>query len=201
MKQNKIVGITGGIGTGKSLVSKYLLKKGYTVIDFDKISKGIYKAGKSAYFEIMDKFGEGVLDQGGEVDRKKLAEIVFKDGKKLSALNKITHRYIFEEAKELIALNSDKKLVFLDIPLLYEVKDEIEKSGIKIEEVWFVYSDRELQIERVMKRDNIDYQSAVKRVDAQIPTDEKIKYADKIICNLGDEEEVYSQIELFLRQS
>lgn len=201
MKQNKIVGITGGIGTGKSLVSKYLLKKGYTVIDFDNISRNIYRRDKQAYSEILEKFGEEVLDSEGEVDRKKLAEIVFKDRKKLSTLNRITHRHIFEEAKELISLSSDKKILFLDIPLLYEVREEIEKSGIQIDEVWFVYSDRELQIERVMKRDGIDYQSAVKRVDAQIPTDEKIKYADKIICNLGNEEEVYSQIELFLRQS
>lgn len=201
MKQNKLVGITGGIGTGKSLVSKYLLKKGYTVIDFDNISRNIYRRDKQAYSEILEKFGEEVLDSEGEVDRKKLAEIVFKDRKKLSTLNRITHRHIFEEAKELISLSSDKNILFLDIPLLYEVREEIEKSGIRIDEVWFVYSDRELQIERVMKRDGIDYQSAVKRVDAQIPTDEKIKYADKIICNLGNEEEVYSQIELFLRQS
>ncbi|OHW62486.1 dephospho-CoA kinase [Andreesenia angusta] len=201
MKQNKLVGITGGIGTGKSLVSKYLLKKGYTVIDFDNISRNIYRRDKQAYSEILEKFGEGVLDSEGEVDRKKLAEIVFKDRKKLSTLNRITHRHIFEEAKEFISLSSDKNILFLDIPLLYEVREEIEKSGIRIDEVWFVYSDRELQIERVMKRDGIDYQSAVKRVDAQIPTDEKIKYADKIICNLGNEEEVYSQIELFLRQS
>lgn len=201
MKQNKIVGITGGIGTGKSLVSNYLLKRGYTVIDFDSISRNIYGRDKQAYSEILEKFGEGVLDSEGEVDRKKLAEIVFKDRKKLLTLNSITHRHIFEEAKELISLSSDKKILFLDIPLLYEVKEEIERSGIQIDEVWFVYSDRELQIERVMNRDGIDYQSAVKRVDAQIPTDEKIKYADKIICNLGNEQEVYSQIDLFLRQS
>lgn len=198
MRQSKVVGITGGIGTGKSLVSKYILMSGYTVIDFDDISKNIYIKGKKSYGEIVDIFGETVLDRCGEVDRSKLATIVFGDKEKLSILNKITHKYIFEEAKEEMEHHSGEKIIFLDIPLLYEVKEEIERSGIHIDEVWFVYSDRELQIERVMKRDSLDYSSAVKRVDAQIPTDEKIKYADKIICNLGNKEDVYSQIDALI---
>jgi dephospho-CoA kinase len=198
MKQSKIVGITGGIGTGKSLVSSYLLKKGYTVVDFDSISRKIYVKGKDSYGEVVSLFGSSILDENNEVDRSKLAAIVFEDNSKLKVLNEITHKYIFKEALDCIIKHLGEKTIFLDIPLLYEVREEIEQYGIQIDEVWFVYSDRELQIKRVMERDSIDYSAAVKRVDAQIPTDEKIKYADKVICNLGDKEDVYRQIDMLL---
>lgn len=197
MSQSKLIAITGGIGTGKSLVTRYLRSKDYHVVDFDEISRTIYLKGKDAYKEVVSEFGREVLDCEGEVDRKRLANIVFADRSKLESLNDITHKHIFKEASQIVK-NIRDKLVFLDIPLLYEVRDKIIRAGIEIDEVWLVYSERETQIKRVMSRDKITYGEAIRRVDAQIPTDKKLEFADKVICNTDEISKVYIQVDRLL---
>lgn len=197
MNQSKLIAITGGIGTGKSLVTSYLRQKGYSVIDFDEISRGIYLRGKEAFKEVVLEFGEDLLKADGEIDRKKLAEIVFSDRSRLDCLNSITHKHIFKEARHLIEGLEDE-LIFLDVPLLYEVREKISRSGIDIDEVWLVYSQRETQIRRVMDRDKVSQSEAIRRVDAQIPTDKKLEFADKIICNTDDVSSLYAQVDRLL---
>lgn len=200
MSQSKLIAITGGIGTGKSLVTTYLRKRGYEVIDFDEISRNIYLRGKEAYREILEAFGDNILNADAEVDRKSLADIVFSDRSKLECLNGITHKHIFKEAKERME-SARGEIVFLDIPLLYEVRDKIVEAGIDMDEVWLVYSEREIQVKRVMDRDKITYDEAIKRVDAQIPTEKKIEFADKIICNIDEISEVYAQVDRLIDSS
>lgn len=197
MSQSKVIAITGGIGTGKSLVTRYLRSKGYGVVDFDEISRGIYLKGKDAHREIVSEFGKEVLSSSGEVDRKKLADIVFSDTSKLESLNDITHKYIFKEARHMME-GAKGKVVFLDIPLLYEVRDKVVEAGIDIDEIWLVYSEREAQIERVMSRDKVSYGEAIRRIDSQVPTEKKLEFADKIICNTDKVSQVYEQVDRLL---
>lgn len=193
----RLIGITGNIGSGKSLVSNYLSERGFKVIDFDEISRSIYIHGKPAYYDIVNLFGKSVLDDFDEIDRKKLGEIVFSDKDKLEKLNEITHDAIYSEARTIIEC-SDEELLFLDIPLLYETEELQQKYGIIFEEIWLVYCDRNTQIERVMKRDDISYEESVRRIDSQMSMEEKLKFANKVIFNDRDVDYAYRQVESLL---
>lgn len=197
MKQSRLIGITGGIGSGKSLVSSYLISKGYTVVDFDKISRKVYLKGKKAYYDIIEVFGRELLDGSGEIDRKKLGNLVFGDKEKLSVLNDITHGAIISEAK-MIVEGLDDDAIFLDIPLLFEAISYLKKYEIELDEVWLVYSDREAQISRIVKRDGISEADAIKRIDSQMKVEEKLKLADRVIFNTKDLAFVYRQVDELL---
>lgn len=201
MKQNncKIIGITGGIATGKSTVSNILLKRGYPLIDADKVAREVAEIGKPAYFKIIQEFGQGILNEDKSLNRKMLGKIIFSDEEARKKLNNITHPYIFESIKEkLELLSKGNPVVFLDIPLLFEEYYSLIQHGINFDEIWLVYADKEIQVDRLMKRDNISKDEAVKKIQSQMDMEEKKKMATRIIDNSGDIKSLEEQIDIIL---
>ena len=192
MKQNKmIIGITGSIGTGKSTVSNYLISKGYSVVDADKISKGAYNIGSNGYKAILEVFGEEILNSNGEVDRKKIKKIVFDNSNMLQRLNMAIHPIIINEIeKEIEILLESQNVVFLDAPLLIET--ELHK---KVDKIIVVGCDKNEQINRIIKRDKITADMAISIINSQMSIDEKLKFADYIVYNNSTIENLYSQVD------
>ena len=188
-----IIGLTGGIASGKSTVSKYLAEKGFKVYDADKIAKDISEK-KLVQEEIILTFGDKILDENGNVDRKKLKEIVFEDKEKLKQLNAIIHPKVIDFYKELKEKNTDE-IIFFDVPLLFE-------SGIDkfCDKILVVISDYEIQLNRIVKRDKIDRELASKIIKSQISNEERIKKADVVIENNSSLEDLFEKIERFCEE-
>lgn len=187
-----IIGLTGGIASGKSLVSGELKKLGAHIIDADIIAREIVKPGSPAYDDIVREFGAGILNEDSSIDRKALGKIVFADKEKLHKLNRITHPRIIEKINEKIKeLNDNHKdpVIIVDIALLIEVG--LHKDMAK---VMVVYSDEKTQIERLKKRDNLSEQEAQQRLKAQMPMAEKLGYADYVINNTGTVEQTKEHV-------
>ena len=183
-----VIGITGGTGAGKSVVSAYLKKRGATIIDADALSREITKEGGIALTEI-DKAFPGVIKEG-VLDRKALGRIVFSDSGKLSVLNEITHKYIKKLTEERIE-NADG-LIILDAPLLFEAGED------KLcDKVIFVTADEDVRIKRIMARDNLSFEDAKQRIDARnlAPIMEK---CDLLIKNDGNIMFVEKSVENFI---
>ena len=177
----KIIGLTGGLASGKSTVTKTLEKLGAIIIDSDELAHSIMQPYKPAWNDIVKLFGTEILNSDETINRDLLGQIVFNDAKKLKELNQITHWRIAERYKEdlrVIKKENPNAIVVMEIPLLYETHAE------RIcDEVWVVWVDRETQIERLMKRDNISQEDAIKRIEAQMDLDEKASMADVVIDN------------------
>lgn len=182
-----IIGLTGGVACGKSSAVAYFTKYGATVIDADKISKEVSES-KHVIEEICRQFGSEVAS-GGKLERKKIAKIVFGDKEKLEKLNSIMHPPIIEKIKVEIEKNRGKKLVIVDIPLLYEVG--FEKY---LDKVIVVSAPFEIQLSRLLARDNRDYETAVAMIKAQMSLSEKKKKADIVIENGGTKEELGDKV-------
>jgi dephospho-CoA kinase len=193
----KIIGLTGGIACGKSMISKHLSNKGYPVIDADIAARKIVEIGTPALQEIIEFFGKEILLDDGNLNRKKLGEMIFTDELKRKKLNEITHPRIREWMLEILAFEKQKEadVVFMDIPLLFE-----NKSFQVTEKALVVYVDKETQISRLMKRDKLSKEQALFRIKSQIPMEEKKARADYIIDNRGTEEESVRQLDEILRQ-
>lgn len=177
----KIIGLTGGIASGKSTVTRTLLDLGAIIIDSDELAHNIMKPYKPAWKDIVKIFGTEILNHDETINRDRLGQIVFNDPDKLRELNQITHWRIAERYKEDLRLLRKEKpeaVVVMEIPLLYETHAE------RIcDEVWVVWVDRETQMERLMKRDGISREDALKRIEAQMDLDEKARLADVVIDN------------------
>ncbi|HHV97237.1 MAG TPA: dephospho-CoA kinase [Clostridiaceae bacterium] len=188
----KIIGVTGGIGSGKSTVARILRDLGAKIIDADKIAREVTAKGEPALAELVDYFGQEILDKDGELNRKYLANIVFNDKKKLEKLNEITHKYIIKKIiNKVNKLKEEGKhdLIVLDVPI------PVEHGFLDIaEEVWVVKSDKETRIRRIMERSKISYEEALKRIEAQISDDEYFKIATLIIENNGTLEELENTV-------
>ncbi|MGB9792847.1 MAG: dephospho-CoA kinase [Thermacetogeniaceae bacterium] len=183
---------TGGIASGKSLVSRFLKELGAIVIDADQIARDVVKVGSPAWRRIVQEFGEGICNPDGSLDRKKLGRIVFSDLNKLDKLNQITHPYIISEINRLLDDYREKfpeGVVVLDVPLLFE-------AGLErmVDEIWVVYVDHQTQLERLMNRDGFSAEEAMRRINSQIPLEEKVKLADHVIDNRGDPQETFIQV-------
>ena len=176
-----VIGLTGGSGSGKSTIAGLMRQKGINVIDADMIGRGVVKKGQPALDEIVAEFGVEVLLPSGELDRKKLASIVFTNREELKKLNKITHKYITAIVKEELAA-SKTDLSAIDAAVLKE-------SGIldMCDYVIAVIADKALRIERIMERDGISEEAAKNRINSQEPDAKYIQYADFVIDNSGDE--------------
>lgn len=196
MNQNKVIGLTGSIATGKSQVSNYLRDKGIKVVDADLIARDLVDI-PIVKDEIKKAFGENIY-VNENLDRKKLAEIVFNNDKKRNILNDIMHPHIYKIILD--EIKNSKEIVFVDIPLLFENEKVNEKFGLKFDEIWLVYVDREIQIKRLMKRDGISRDYAEKKINSQISVEEKRKKADVIIDNSGALEETFMQVEENLKR-
>ncbi len=193
-----IVGLTGGIATGKSVVAEILEEKGAIIIDADKISRDVVQKNTPAWKEIVDTFGESVLQPDGEVDRKALGKIVFPDENKRNQLNHIVHPRVFEEISRHIALIMENEahtnpVIILDVPLLFETKMHREFSDIIL-----VYAPFETQLARLMARDDAGEKDALARIRAQMPIEEKKQQADYVIDNSGSVEETRRQAEALM---
>jgi len=172
----KIIGLTGSIGTGKSTVANYLKESNISVINLDDIAHQTILKGNKAYNKIVNEFGNEILDDNGEIDRKQLGVIVFDDVDKLEKLNSFTHPEVLETLAKQIAINeiSGESFIVVEVPLLFELN--LERL---FDEVVVVFTPLDKQIERVRKRDNISEEEAIKRINLQIPVDKKI--SDKVL--------------------
>lgn len=189
----KVIGLTGGIATGKSTVSCMLRSLGAIIIDADLVAREIVEIGKPAWQEIKKKFGAEYLMPNGTIDRKKLGRLVFSNDKALEQLNGITHPYIRREIIEKIQRLGEEgkyRVVVIDAALL------IETGWFDIvDEVWLVTADKEVQIGRLMNRDALTRQQALARVNSQMDQNRKKRYANKIIDNSFDIEYTRKQVE------
>ncbi|MGM0411246.1 MAG: dephospho-CoA kinase [Bacillota bacterium] len=185
-----IIGLTGGIATGKSTVANILKSLGSYVIDADKISHEILDKSKEAYKAVVEEFGKNILDENEKIDRKKLGKEVFSENKKLQKLENITHPFILREIKKKIEKNKNEhKHLVLDAPLLFETNlDEVVDCTI------LIVCDYSIQIKRIKNRDGLSVEEAKKRIDAQMPLSEKKKLADEIISNNGSREELIYKV-------
>lgn len=187
-----ILGVTGGIATGKSTVAWMLQELGAPIIDFDQISRQVVEPGRPAWKEIRDHFGDQILQADGELDRKRLSNIVFQDPGKRKELERITHPRITEEfLSQLgkIARKNPDTVVQAVIPLLIEVN-----LRHLVHKVLVVYASREKQIERLSQRDGIGRNEAELILEAQMPIDEKLVYADFVINNEYSQENTEKQV-------
>ncbi|RDU65457.1 dephospho-CoA kinase [Helicobacter sp. MIT 14-3879] len=191
--KNAIV-ITGGIGSGKSTVCNLLKLYGYTIIDADNISHLQLEASKN---EVIAYFGSEIL-KNGNIDRKKLGQIVFNDKNKLQILENILHPKIKEEIyKETRKLESNNTKYFIDIPIFFEMK--AKNNAFDIYNILLIYAPKDLQIKRIIKRDNLSYEDAVKRIENQIDIEEKKKLATYTIENTASLAALQTNIETFLK--
>lgn len=188
-----VIGLTGGIGTGKSTVSDYLKKKGCLIIDADALSREMTQKGKPAVKEIAIAFGNHLVDEEGNLDRKALGKIVFNDKKKLDILQAIITNKVVEYIEESISsLKTDNYdgIVIIDAPLLFECGMEHMSD-----ENWLVTTDLDVRIERVKKRDGLSEEEILSRINNQMSQEDKEKKSNCVLNNSGSLEELYSQID------
>jgi dephospho-CoA kinase len=176
-----IAGLTGGIASGKSTVSRFFSDAGAYVIDADKIAREVVKPGTPGYDAILTFFGRTILLPNGEIDRKHLGEIIFNDPDKKARLDAIVHPLVVERSAEMIAdiaVQAPDAVVIMDIPLLLEAGMQSDLA-----EVIVVYVPEKLQLERLLNRDGIDEQAAMARIRSQMPIEKKRKLATVVIDN------------------
>ena len=191
--QRLILGVTGGIATGKSTVSEVLSELGAAHIDFDVLSREVVAPGQPALGRIVEYFGKQVLDANGSLDRKKMSEIVFQDIEKRKKLESFTHPAIYEEFVrqiEAITATNPKAIIQVSVPLLIEVNMQHMFDKILV-----VYASAEQQVARLSKRDGISSEAAANILKSQLPIDEKLDYADYVIRNEGDLADTRRQVE------
>lgn len=188
----KIIGVTGGMGSGKSTVSQILNDLGASVINADSIAREVVSKGGKPLEEIVEYFGMGILDKNGELDRRKLGNIVFNNPEKLNTLNIITHKHIAEkihEKVESLKNESNTSVVAIDAPI------PIEYGFLDLcDTVWVVVADAKVRIKRVMERDNLSYDEALSRLKAQKRDEEYLKMADEVLVNNGNIEELEKEV-------
>ncbi len=179
----KIVGLTGGIGSGKSTAANFLVNLGARLIDADLLAREVVEPGKPAHADIVGEFGEGILTGDGSIDRKALAAAVFNDEAKRKKLVAMTHPRIGQEMVERIAKYRGEgvQVVLIDAALLFE-----SAATNWIKPVILVVADEEIRIDRVIGRDGAGRDEVIQRMRSQMPDEEKKKLADFIVDNSGD---------------
>jgi dephospho-CoA kinase len=195
----KVIGVTGGIASGKSTVARIICHLGGKIIDADVIAKRIMRKGSRAFDEVVSCFGTGILNDRGGIDRKKLASIVFKDKELLRKLNEITHKYVANSVyRKLAKLMAQGRtdFVVLDVPI------PVEKGFLDVvDEVWVVTADKEVRIKRIMERGNLSREEAIDRINSQLGEEEYKRLADVVIENNGTREELEQNVaRLFIRK-
>lgn len=192
-----IIGLTGSIATGKSTVSLMFDDFNIPVIDADKISRDVVKPGMEAYKKIVNHFGEDVLRKDNTIDRAKLGDIIFSNENKRKQLNNIIHPAIRKEMirQRDLLIEENVNCVVLDIPLLFESKltHFVDKTVV-------VYVDEDVQLERLIKRNNYTKEEALKRIQSQMSVKKKAQLADEVIDNNGSKYQSYVQLEGLLKK-
>jgi len=192
-----IVGLTGGIASGKSTISSYYQSLNIPVIDADLEARLAVEVGEPAYHKIVDHFGTGILQSNGDINRIKLGEIVFSNEQERRVLNSIVHPDVGRrmDEKQRIAVEKGEKVVILDIPLLFE-----NKLNKKVDKTILVYVSEDVQKKRLMKRNQLTFEQAIKRIRAQMPLEEKRILADELIDNNGTIEAATMQAKQILKK-
>ncbi len=194
-----IVGLTGGIASGKSTVSSILADCGAFIIDADVIGHEVIKKGSEGWKKLVESFGQGILDQEGNIDRPKLGREVFGDAEKVARLNQITHPLIIKEIflriDRLRKEKGEDSIVVLDAPLLVEAggRDFVDLLVL-------ISSPEEVQVERLAKDRKMSSEDAKKRISAQAKLDEKIKLADIVVENTGTIPELREKAQALWRE-
>ncbi len=193
-----ILGLTGGIGSGKSTVTRMLAELGATIIDADAIVHAQQAAGQPMLLEIAAAFGDKVIAADGSLDREALSAIVFSDESARTRLGNIVHPPVIAEMmnRAKAAVEADDPLAVLDIPLLFEGRLSGRGSGavMNFDATICVWVRREVQLERTTARDGCSAEEAERRIVAQLPIDEKREMADHVIDNSGSLEETRAQV-------
>ena len=181
-----LVGLTGGIASGKSLVGKVLRDLGANLIDADQIVHCLMEQNQQAWHEVVEHFGRGILLPNGEIDRRKLGEIVFNDEEQRAWLNKCLHPKVFEAFLASVRNMKNRPpgtVIVLDAALLIETGYDK-----KIDRTVVVYAEPEQQLERLMRRNFLTQEQALARIRSQMPLGEKRRHADYVIDNTGSRE-------------
>lgn len=190
-----IMGLTGGIASGKSTVSNMLREKGFPIIDADIASRAVVEPGQPALQEIADTFGHDMLMADGSLNREKLGSIIFHDETKRKQLNEIIHpavrAWMMEERDK--AIEKGHKTIIFDIPLLFE-----SKLTWMVDRTVLIYVAPAIQLQRLMNRNGYTEEQASARIRSQMPIEEKKRLADDIIDNSGTREETAKQLEQWL---
>jgi len=186
-----VIGLTGGIASGKSTVSAMFTDMGITVIDADIEARLAVEPGEKAYNDIVSHFGTDILEDDRTINRPKLGEIIFNNEEKRLLLNSIVHPAVRERMaqKRKQAEAADEKAVVLDIPLLFE-----SKLTELVEKIIVVYVDEQTQLERLMKRNGFSEEEASARIKSQMPLKDKVSLADAVIDNTGNIEQSKQQL-------
>lgn len=176
----KVIGLTGGIGSGKSSVSRKLARLGARIIDADEITHQLEQRGQPVWNAIHQAFGWSVMLADGHIDRKRLGRLVFSNEGLRRRLNGIVHPAVQAQIHQEVerARSQGVKVVVLDVPLLIE-------GGLyrMVDEVWVVYADSRQQVERICRRDKVSEETAWRRIRAQMPLEDKLPYATQVIDN------------------
>lgn len=192
-----VIGLTGGIASGKSTVSNMIKEMGITVVDADQISRDVVELGKPAYNKIVEVFGVGILREDHTLNREKLGSLIFSDQKKREQLNEIVHPEVRKEMLQQIKEEKELKssAVVLDIPLLFE-----SKLTYLVDKTILVYVDEQTQLKRLMERNDYKEEEAKLRIQSQLPLKDKRKLADEIIDNNGSLEYTHTQLKAVLNK-
>jgi dephospho-CoA kinase len=191
-----IIGLTGGIGSGKSAAAKILKELGLKVIDLDQITHELMMPSELGYIEIKKEFGEKYIDTKGAIDRKLLREEIFSSFDLKKRIESILHPIIFEECNKQLNILKHEKYIVLVIPLLFETKNYISL----IDESLLIDCDLEAQIERVIKRDSISKTLANRIIKNQMNREKKQLLADKVILNDGNINHLKTQLDSYYKK-
>lgn len=187
----KIIGLTGGIGSGKSTVSQFLAELGAKIIDADKLGHEAFRPDTEPWYEVVNTFGRRILKPDGEIDRKKLGEIVFGQPELISRLNQLMHPRIFEIVKAQIEEYRQQgvEVVVLEAPLLIEAG-----WTSPVDEVWVITASESTVLNRLKQRTGLSAEQSLARIRAQLSNDERVKHADLVINNEGSLDELKAKV-------
>ncbi|MDR7237487.1 dephospho-CoA kinase [Neobacillus drentensis] len=192
-----VIGLTGGIASGKSAVSNLFKEMDITVVDADIEARLAVMKGESAYVKILAEFGEDILLDNGEIDRQRLGSIIFYQEEKRQILNEIVHPEVRKRMRDQVeqAIKNSEEVVVLDIPLLFE-----SKLTYMVDKTLLVYVNDETQLKRLIERNNLSEGDARARIRSQMPLSDKIKLADAVIDNNGSIADTKKQLLEILEQ-
>jgi len=197
MGMSLVIGLTGGIASGKSTVSNMFKEMDITVVDADVEARLAVMKGEPAYLKIIDEFGEEILLANGEIDRQKLGSIIFHQEEKRQILNETVHPEVRKRMRDQVekAIKNSEEVVVLDIPLLFE-----SKLTYMVDKTLLVYVNDETQLKRLIERNNLSVEDAGARIRSQMPLSDKIRLADAVIDNNGSIADTKNQLHDILTQ-
>ncbi len=191
----KIIGLTGGIGAGKTEVSDYLSGLGYPIIDADVIAREVVEPGTIGLAQLTAYFGKEILLPDGALDRRHLGQLIFQNEEERKVLNAITHPIIDRVVRQQLQEHENAEQIFLVVPLLFE-------SGLEetCDEIWLVTVDKEVQIQRIMDRDAVDRDMATQKIASQLDQEERLTRKPLVLRNNSDLPALYRQVDDLLHR-